>query len=485
MPERGTPIAPGGRRYFPICVKILCWLLANFALLGLAAAALARFQFQFSPESLLEGRIGERLERTGAIIASELQHTPQTDWNSLLSCFAEYSHLKTGLLQADGKILAGEQFPIPAEVRGRMLGLSRCCRPSAGDGSEHTEKGCAHRFMVRAGNPERTWVGVLLPPSQPVSTITEPVFLLFCCESLLRSGFLLDWTPWVGSVLAVTACSILFWTPLVRGIARSVHQMTNAAAQIALGRFKVRVEEERSDDLGRLGASINHMAARLDTLVSGQKRFLGDIAHELCSPLARMEMALGVLEQRGDASNASYLQDVREEVRHMSNLLNELLSFTKSEIGPKPRIQTVVVAEAVAAAVQIENPPADALRLELPSDLSVRADPALLERALCNLVRNALRYAAHAGPIRITAVPAGKTVEIRVSDSGPGVPEDCMPHLFEPFYRPEPHRNRASGGTGLGLAIVRSCIQSCGGTVRAQNLSPSGLEVTLALPTGS
>ena len=169
----------------------------------------------------------------------------------------------------------------------------------------------------------------------------------------------------------------------------------------------------------------------------------------------------------------------------MSNLLNELLSFTKSEIGPKPRIQTVVVTEAVAAAVQIENPPADALRLELPSDLSVRADPALLERALCNLVRNALRYAAHAGPIRITAVPAGKTVEIRVSDSGPGVPEDCMPHLFEPFYRPEPHRNRASGGTGLGLAIVRSCIQSCGGTVRAQNLSPSGLEVTLALPTGS
>jgi two-component system sensor histidine kinase CpxA len=485
MPERGTPFAPGGRRYFPICVKILCWLLANFALVGLAVAAVSLFQFHFGPESLLEGRVGERLERTGAIIASELQHTPQSEWNSLLSCFSEYDNLQAVLLHADGKILAGGPFPIPPAVRDRMLGLSRCCGPATEDASGQEEQGCTHRFLLRAGNPERTWVGVRIPPAHPFKIGTEPVFLLFCCESLLRSGFLFDWTPWVGSVLAVAGCSILFWTPLVRGIARSIHQMTNAAAQIALGRFKVRVEEERSDDLGRLGASINHMASRLDTLVSGQKRFLGDIAHELCSPLARMELALGVLEQRGDASNSSYLQDVREEVRHMSNLLNELLSFTKSEIGPKPRLQTVFVADAVAGAVQIENPPPNTLQIEVPSGLSVRADPALIERALCNLVRNALRYATHAGPIRITAAPVGTTVEIRVSDSGPGVAEDCLPHIFEPFYRPETHRDRASGGTGLGLAIVRSCIQNCGGTARARNLSPSGLEVTLALPSGS
>jgi two-component system sensor histidine kinase CpxA len=485
MPDHGTPHAPVGRRYFPICIKILCWLLANFALLGLAAAAFALFQFHFGPESLLEGRMGERLERTGALIAAELQHTPQTDWTSLLSCFSEYDDLQTVLLHADGRILAGGPFPIPPAVRDRMLGLSRCCGPATGDGLGFEEQGYAHRFLLRAGTPERTWVGVRIPPSQPADTGGEPVFLLFSCRSLFRSGFLFDWTPWVGSVLAVAGCSVLFWTPLVRGIARSIHQMTDAAAQIALGRFKVRVEEKRSDDLGRLGASINHMASRLDTLVSGQKRFLGDIAHELCSPLARMELALGILEQRGEATNASYLQDVREEVRHMSNLLNELLSFTKSEIGPKPQLQPVRVADAVTCAIQIENPPPNALKIELASDLVVWADPALLQRALCNLIRNALRYASHAGPILVTAAPAGAAVEIQVTDSGPGVPEECIPHLFEPFYRLEPHRDRASGGTGLGLAIVRSCIQSCGGTVRARNLSPSGLELTLALQPGS
>jgi two-component system sensor histidine kinase CpxA len=261
--------------------------------------------------------------------------------------------------------------------------------------------------------------------------------------------------------------------------------MTEAASQIALGRFQIRVEEDRSDDLGRLGASINHMASRLDKLVAGQKRFLGDIAHELCSPLARMELALGVLEQRADPKHADYLQDVREEVRHMSNLLHELLSFTRAEIGAKPSLHSFRLSDSVARAIEIEDLPTHTLHTDVPSDLLVRAHPGLLERALCNLIRNAFRYAAHAGPIQIVARPVDGSVQIVVSDSGPGIPEDCIPHLFEPFYRPESHRDRESGGTGLGLAIVRSCIQNCGGTISAKNRSPSGLEMTIKLAAGS
>jgi two-component system sensor histidine kinase CpxA len=489
MPDRGTSAAFLQRRYFPICIKILGWLLANFAFLALAVLVLARFQFHFSPESFLEGRMGGRLEKIGSVLSAELQHAPQRDWTSLLECFTENGDLQTALIQPNGTILAGHNLSIPPMVRGRILRLSECCglnphedHDSSKSGSE---KGCTHRFLLRAGTPEKLWVGLRLIPTPPNQPVDQPVFLLFSCNSIRQSGFLFDWVPWLGSALAITACSVLFWTPLVRGIARSIHQMTEAASQIALGRFQIRVEEDRSDDLGRLGASINHMASRLDKLVAGQKRFLGDIAHELCSPLARMELALGVLEQRADPKHADYLQDVREEVRHMSNLLHELLSFTRAEIGAKPSLHSFRLSDSVARAIEIEDLPTHTLHTDVPSDLLVRAHPGLLERALCNLIRNAFRYAAHAGPIQIVARPVDGSVQIVVSDSGPGIPEDCIPHLFEPFYRPESHRDRESGGTGLGLAIVRSCIQNCGGTISAKNRSPSGLEMTIKLAAGS
>jgi two-component system, OmpR family, sensor histidine kinase CpxA len=277
--------------------------------------------------------------------------------------------------------------------------------------------------------------------------------------------------------------SALFWLPLVRGITHSIAQLTRATRQIADGQFDVRVDETRPDELGQLGAAINRMSTRLEGFVTGQKRSLGDIAHELCSPLARLQMSVGILEQHATAEQKEPIEDLREEVQHMSDLVNELLSISKASLKPgnvkRERVNVKTVADHAA---QREAANKGEVIVEVPADLTCFARPELLQRALSNLVRNALRYAGEFGPITITARREGSTCVILVTDLGPGVPPEHLDRIFDAFYRTDPDRARNTGGAGLGLAIVKTCIEACGGTATAKNRQPKGLEVRLTLP---
>jgi two-component system sensor histidine kinase CpxA len=292
-----------------------------------------------------------------------------------------------------------------------------------------------------------------------------------------------DFKPllWVGGGAVIF--SVLFWLPLVRGITRSLAQMNHAAAEMAEGKFDVRVNEKRRDELGSLGRAINRMAGRLAGFVTGQKRFTGDIAHELCSPIARMQMAVGILEERGDPKDKQYVEDMREEVQHMSNLVNELLSFSKASLGASSaRLETVALRPLVERAAKREAREGADIRNEVPDELCAMIDPELVVRAVSNLIRNAVRYAGEAGPITITARQLEGEVELVVADSGSGVPEGELPKLFDPFYRVDTSRARETGGVGLGLSIVKTCIESCHGSVTCHNRQPSGLEVVILLP---
>jgi two-component system sensor histidine kinase CpxA len=282
--------------------------------------------------------------------------------------------------------------------------------------------------------------------------------------------------------LAAVALSALLWFPLVRGINRSIAQMTEATRQIAEGRFETRVAEGRRDELGELGRAVNQMAERLAGLVAGQKRFLGDVAHELCSPLAKLRVSLGILDQRAGEEHRDYVARAEEEAAHIAGLVNELLSFSKASLtAPPVQLRPVNVRDAVEKAVRREAPDEMQIELAVPGDVVVRADAELLTRALANLLRNAVRYAGEAGPITVAARRKQDTVQIMVADCGPGVSADDLSRIFDPFYRADASRDRATGGVGLGLAIVKSCIESCGGAVACRNLEPSGLEVTIRL----
>jgi two-component system sensor histidine kinase CpxA len=163
--------------------------------------------------------------------------------------------------------------------------------------------------------------------------------------------------------------------------------------------------------------------------------------------------------------------------------VNELLSFSRAGMQTMDvKLVEVNVAATVARVLERESSSETPLDVSVDEKLNVLADAEYLFRALSNVVRNAIRYAGHAGPIRISARAAEGVAYITVADSGPGVPEHALEEIFAPFYRLDPSRSRETGGLGLGLAIVKTCVESCGGAVHCHNLQPSGLEVEIRLP---
>jgi two-component system sensor histidine kinase CpxA len=338
------------------------------------------------------------------------------------------------------------------------------------------------RFIVRTNAPTAYWVGMRVPfTSSERGNRFMPAKMVARVGSLWGLLNLLGLHSWLLAGSAVLLLSVLFWLPLVHSITRSLGQLTTATEKIAEGHFDTRVDARRRDELGKLGESVNRMATRLDAHMSGQKRFLGDVAHELCSPLARLQMATGILADQSPASLQETVSDVREEVQQMSTLVNELLAFTKAGMQPRQVELTAIALEPLARDVLAREGAGDRVTLAIAPELRVLAESELLGRALGNLVRNAVRYAGEAGPITVTAAAAGGRVAILVEDSGPGVPPADVDRLGEPFFRPELARTREGGGVGLGLAIVRNSIAACGGEVRFSNRAPQGFRAELRL----
>jgi len=505
---------------YPLYAKILFWFFLNLVLLALVVLVLMRGQFRFGFDWMLATGADARIQAVSDIIVAELNDSPQTNWNSVLNRFDDAYRIQFLVFRADGTQLAGKPVALPPEIRLRLgegrgpmrmrppqeepgvesslpEGPGRPLRdrpgfgPPPGRGGPRPDflpgtfaqlRGPFPKSVVRTFAPTRYWLIVRAPISDPDRLRNRPLALLAVSHSLSAGGLLFDFKPWLAVGLGAVILSALLWIPLVRGITRSIGQMTHATRQIAEGRFDGRVSERRRDELGALGQSVNRMAARLAGFITGQKRFLGDTAHELCSPIARIQVGLGILEQRADEKQKAYVEDVREEVQHMSALVNELLSFSKAGLREKEiPLQPVPLAELVGRVVNREAAAPDQVQIQVPGDLQALAEPDLLARAVANLIRNALRYAGGAGPVVVSAIAQDKGVVLTVADSGPGVPENTLQQIFDPFFRVESSRSRDTGGVGLGLAIVKTCVEACQGTVAARNRQPSGLEIEIRL----
>jgi two-component system sensor histidine kinase CpxA len=305
--------------------------------------------------------------------------------------------------------------------------------------------------------------------------------LIVAATSFYGTPLFFDFKPWLLAFAGAVGIFALCWVPFIRGLTRSISGITAATERIAQGDFKEHLAEEREDELGKLGVAINRMAGRLAGFVNGQKRFLGDIAHELSAPIARLQFSLGILEHKAEEGQLASLADVQEEVRQMSDLVAELLSFSKAGMAAVQRaLSKVDATEAVRKAVEREAG-GKGVRIEADGSVFALADEALLIRAVSNVVRNALRYAGEAGPIVVRLEQEAGHVRILVQDWGPGLDPADLDRIFDPFYRPEASRNRETGGTGLGLAIVQSCVAACEGAVKCRNRVPSGLEVEIRL----
>jgi len=447
-----------------LSTKILSIALLNLLLLGATLVGLAGVQLQ-NLSSLLLAPTRDRVLADARLLALELTQTPVKDRDQLLEKHTQIRHVMFYLYDSDGLRVAGPPMRLPPVVHARVI-----------------QNSLNETFFVTTRDPTRYWVGVRIPIGSPGGE--EPVrgVLVLMSSSLLGNSGFFDVTLVGLILLVVVLISVACWVPLIRGLTKSISQVTHAAEKIAVGRFDVQVAADRRDELGQLGSAVNQMAARLAGFVQGQKRFLGDIAHELCSPIARINFALGILERDADSTRVDHVRDVREEVEHMSDLVAELLSFSKAGMQPA-EVQRVPVgvADVIQRAVARESSTTATIQIAAAEALKVLADPDYLFRSLSNLIRNSVRYAGEAGPIRISAQQEQDCVLITVADSGPGLPEEALKDVFAPFHRLESARGRETGGAGLGLAIVKSCIEACKGTVQCRNRQPHGLAVEIRL----
>lgn len=500
-----------------LSLKILLLALLNLCLLGVVFLVFARLQFSFELSSFLLAQARERVVSVSRLLALQLPDSSRQDWSSLLADYSARYAADLYLFDWTGQELAGKPVQLPPQILDELKKDPFAKEGGRGGPPPDGHRGPPERWnegpppkppddlfsghaprriedgkggagsdaslpLIRTTNPTRYWVGVRIPVWQKLHDGPIHATLVWQIRSLWTEPSFFDYRPWLAVVLAVIVVSVICWLPLIRGLTLAISRLTAATGQIANGQFDIALKLKRRDELGRLSQSISQMAHRLSGFVHGQKRFLSDIAHELSSPIARMQVGLGILEQRADEADSSYVADVREEVDHMSTLVNELLSFSRSSIGEKrTELSRVLVSDVVSKVLAREGNESVQIRTVVEPDLVVLAQPDCLYRALANVVRNAVRYAGTAGPIEVLARQERSEVIVSVTDNGPGLPESELENVFRPFYRPEFARQRETGGTGLGLAIVRDCVETCGGTVHCRNRAPNGLEVTMQL----
>jgi two-component system sensor histidine kinase CpxA len=277
---------------------------------------------------------------------------------------------------------------------------------------------------------------------------------------------------------------------LARYLTAPLGRLRRATESYAAGDLSMRVAPTlgaRRDEVAELAQAFDRMAEQLQALMSAQRQLLSDVSHELRSPLARLQVALGLARQRSDGRAAEELDRIEREAERLNQLIGQVLSLARLESGASAPAQESVdlaeLLERVAADAAFEARAANR-RVEIAHTTAAHmtGDARLLQSALENIVRNAVRHTAEGTAVVLALDEEQARWVVTVRDHGPGVPVDMLARLFEPFVRVSEARERASGGYGLGLAIARKAIRAHGGEVFARNEPSGGLAVVVALP---
>lgn len=300
--------------------------------------------------------------------------------------------------------------------------------------------------------------------------------------------------PFTGLLIGVLSsglvCYLLSWY-----LTKPIVRLRMATRQLAAGDLGARTGASaaaRRDEVAGLMRDFDAMAERIETLLKAQSRLLNDISHELRSPLARLNVALGLARQRAGVESVDMLDRIELEASRLNELIGRILTLARLEDGEQLVPQTpVALGELVENVTEDAEFEAQARRCHVRTTIPegewiVRGNASLLHSAVENVVRNAIRYTHEGSSVEVelsSEERSGKREAVlRVSDAGPGVPADALEKLFEPFYRLDEARGRQTGGVGLGLAITERAVRFHGGRVAAFNRQPSGLIVEIRLP---
>ena len=502
--------------------KLFLWLLLNLVLLGLLAVALFGGVLIRGSNGLLPTYLfSSKVENVFRTISAHCQYKPADQWADILLQYSQDNKLFYTLYSLEKGFYPVGTPTIPVEVAETAKGMPRypftlCPDPSivlppyapVSDGvgaPQYIDETAKHYaksmeagippsprvLFMRAGEPARYWLArALFIPDE--NHHLHYVLLAASSDSLSGHGLFFDIDLMLAVLGGGLVASCLWWWPFVRHMSKPLLKMTAVSEKLATyeaGAFLSSpldanicgVDPRRSDEIGRLAQSINVTAQHLYGTLFRQRQFISHIAHEINSPLARIQLGLAVMEDRMEGEARERVKKIISEVDLLSVLTGDILNFLRAESEHQtPVFEKVDLYSFIAKLIDAEAAEGN-VSLSIESELTVSSSTRYLRRALANILRNSLKYAGKDLPIEVLVFEQGQHVRIDILDRGPGVPKEDLPLLANPFFRSSA-RYSGESGAGLGLSIVKYCIEACKGTVSFANRKPSGFVVSILLP---
>jgi signal transduction histidine kinase len=387
-----------------------------------------------------------------------LQNTPEDELPQWIKQQEENSRLKIFLIDASGKdIFSRELVPGTTRVLEKLDGFRRRTAHREGKLSLFGQE------VYRQERGQLTAVVASYPPASPIiKALTEHL--------------------WLRLLLAILISGLISYA-VSRYLTRPLKQLQLASRKLASGELETRIEVPATggDETDELARDFNTMAEQLQRQMQAQRRLLRDVSHELRSPLARLRVALALAEKEPQRQGAQ-LQRIERETERLDELIGQLLAVPEGKIELEDSLDLVILIQELCADASFEAAEENksiVYRTEL-AEAVVKTRGDLLKKALENVIRNALSYTAAGTSVLVELEASGAQFCVAVTDQGPGIPDNALERIFEPFYRVDDARQRETGGYGLGLSIASNSIKQHGGSIRAQNTG-SGLRVLITL----
>jgi signal transduction histidine kinase len=306
--------------------------------------------------------------------------------------------------------------------------------------------------------------------------------------AVLASGWVMFHMGADRKILAVAAGSaaaaVIAALGLARAITQSIRRVSDASAELAEGDLSARAPGGGPSEIAQLATAFNAMASSIEQLFDARRELVAWASHDLRTPLASIRAMIEALED-GLAEPGDYLPALREQVRTLSTLVDDLFELARIDAGALSfELEETRVAGVVESALRLVRPEATSRNVGLVADLdpeaTARVEPDKIERVVSNLLTNALRHTPSDGSVAVHLERRPEDILVRVEDTGSGLPTEALGRMFDRFWRAD--RARAGGGAGLGLAIARGLVEAHGGRIWAENRPQGGARVCFTLP---